>query len=92
MLRLLLLFLLFLGVSGYGQQDQLYFSEAITLHLPKYKKHADKAYRDNDIERAEFLFDSLVDYSLKGSKMDDFRIQNLKKNIIFLNKFIEVNS
>lgn len=87
MLRSLLFFIFLFGVSSYSQQDQLSFSEAIFSHLPKYKEHADKAYRYRNVERAEFLFDSLVDFSLKGSRLDNFKVQDLKKKDVYLEEF-----
>lgn len=87
MLRLLLLFNIFFVVTSYGQEDQVFFSEAISTHLPKYKERADKAYRLQNIERAEFLFDSLVNNCLKGSRLDDFKVRDLKDRPVRLNEF-----
>ncbi|MDX1603284.1 MAG: thioredoxin family protein, partial [Salinimicrobium sediminis] len=88
-MRKLLLFFLtqILVVSLFAQQDQISFSEALTTHLPKYKKQADKAYRTENLKRADFLFDSLVKYGLKGSKMDIFKVQDLKKKPVALDDF-----
>lgn len=88
-MRKLLFFFLtqFLVVSLFAQQDQISFSEALTTHLPKYKKQADKAYRTHNLERADFLFDSLVKYGLKGSRLDNFKVQDLKKKPVALDEF-----
>ncbi|NJY62361.1 TlpA family protein disulfide reductase [Salinimicrobium sp. CDJ15-81-2] len=88
-MRKLLLFFLtqILVVSLFAQQDQISFSEALTTHLPKYKKQADKAYRTRNLERADFLFDSLVKYGLKGSRLDNFKVQDLKKKPVALDEF-----
>lgn len=88
MRKLLLVILTFsFVVSSYAQQDPILFSEALTLHLPKYKEHADKAYRTNNIERANFLFDSLINYGLKGSRLDNFKVKDLKKKPVSLDEF-----
>lgn len=87
MLRLLLLFNILFVVASYGQEDQVFFSEAISTHLPKYKEKADKAYRLQRVERAEYLFDSLVNNCLKGSRLDDFQVKNLKKDPVRLDEF-----
>lgn len=84
-LLLILTFFCFLTTSA--QQDQLTFSEALSLHLPKYKKHADKAYRTQNIERAQFLFDSLIDYCLKGSRLDNFKVKDIRKKTVYLDEF-----
>ncbi len=74
-------------LSTYAQQEQISFSKALSLHLPKYKKHADKAYRTRNLERADFLFDSLVNNCLKGSQLDNFKVKNLKKDPVLLDEF-----
>lgn len=88
-MRKLLLFLLtqILIVSAFAQQEPVSFSEALTAHLPKYKLQADKAYRTQNVDRADFLFDSLVKHGLKGSKMDNFKVKNLKKKPVSLDEF-----
>ena len=63
-----------------AQDNKTFFSEAISLNIKPYKKKVSKAYRNKDIERAEFLFDSLVDHCLKGSYIDNFSINCLGKN------------
>ena len=88
-MRKFLLFLLthFIIISAFAQQEPSSFSEALATHLPKYKLRADKAYRQQNIERADFLFDSLVKYGLKGSKMDNFKLKNLKNKEVALEEF-----
>ncbi|MDX1604209.1 MAG: TlpA disulfide reductase family protein, partial [Salinimicrobium sediminis] len=76
-----------LVVSLFAQQDQISFSEALTTHLPKYKKQADKAYRTENLKRADFLFDSLYKYGLNGTKMENFKVQDLKKKPVALDDF-----
>lgn len=83
---LVILTLLITGFS-YSQQEPISFSEALTLNLPKYKQQADKAYRTNNIERANFLFDSLINFGLKGSRLDNFMVKDLKKNRVALDEF-----
>lgn len=84
---LLAILTVFITGSTCAQQDKILFSEALALHLPKYKKHADKAYRTNNVERANFLFDSLVNYSLKGSRLDNFKVKDLRKKNVALDEF-----
>jgi hypothetical protein len=87
MLRLLLVINILFVVSSYGQKEPVSFSHAISTHLPKYKEKADKAYRLNDVPRAEFLFDSLVKNCLKGSQMDNFKVKDLKNEVVSLDDF-----
>lgn len=85
--KLLLLNILFFTLSGSAQDDNLYFSEALSLNLPKYDSWAKKAYQSDNIARAEFLFDSLINHCLKGSYLDNFHVRDLNKKRVQLNNF-----
>ncbi|MDR9456104.1 MAG: redoxin family protein [Salegentibacter sp.] len=90
MKKILLVFLLIFSIKGWPQQkenDKISFSEALALHLPSYKQKAEKAYRLRNFEEAKVLFDSLVNYKLAGSFMDDFGFKNLKGKEVYLSKF-----
>lgn len=87
MVRKLLLILTLFTVhnSTYSQEEnQILFSEALSLHFPKYEQKASDAYFYRDYERAEFLFDSLVQYGLKGSYMDNFTFRGLNNKPVKL--------
>lgn len=81
---LLFLFIISFPVSGIAQNENIFFSEAIAMHLPKYASKAQKAYRANDLKRADFLFDSLVNNCLKGKYLDNFKVRNLKNKVVSL--------
>lgn len=83
---LLLLFLVFFTISGEAQDENLYFSEALDMYLPKYASNAEKAYRNGNVERAAFLFDSLVNNCLNGSYLDNFKVKNLDGKLVPLEK------
>jgi thiol-disulfide isomerase/thioredoxin len=51
------------------------FSDAIGKNIRQYRKESRLAYARKDFERAQFLFDSLVRYSLKGQYLDNFRVK-----------------
>ncbi|MDT0648286.1 TlpA family protein disulfide reductase, partial [Zunongwangia sp. F260] len=90
MRKFLLVFLLLSGFISHPQSensDKVYFSEALSMHLPKYEKKAKVAYRFNDYDRGRFLFDSLVRNCLKNSYMDNFRFYTLRKKSIHLYDF-----
>lgn len=89
MRKIVLLFILF-SPTLFAQQkedERLYFSEALYTHLPKYEQKAKQAYRYRDYERAEELFDSLVNFSLSGSYMNNFKFRSLKKKEVSLYDF-----
>ena len=88
MVKFLLCFcILVVTVSGKAQNNNFYFSEAVAMYLPKYVSKAQKAYRMEDVERANFLFDSLVNHCLKGSYLDNFKVRDLHKKEVRLNAF-----
>lgn len=89
MVRLLLLIfsLLFIQSTFSQEEENILFSEALSEHLPKYEKKAKAAYRYRDFDRAQFLFDSLVEFGLTGSIMDDFKFKRLNSKEISLSKF-----
>ncbi|MFO7721499.1 MAG: thioredoxin family protein [Gillisia sp.] len=91
MVRLLplLIILLFLSNPIFGQtdEDRMFFSEALTVHLPKYEENAKTAYYQRDYEEGERLFDSLIEHGLKGSYMDNFRFYNLNRKENWLYDF-----
>ncbi|HET8753774.1 MAG TPA: redoxin domain-containing protein [Salinimicrobium sp.] len=84
---LLFIFLLNSIVSASAQEENIYFSEAISTHLQKYQEKADKAYQKRNLERADFLFDSLVNNHLKGSYLDNFQVMDLNRKKVFLDEF-----
>jgi len=74
-----ILFFYFGSSSSYAQLERkVPFSVAIAAHIKKYNLKSNQAYKDEDLEYAEFLFDSLVDNHLKGTYMDNFKMSPLK--------------
>jgi len=84
----LLFTLLFLECTllVFPQESKVYFDNALSKYLLPYNNQVDKAITNHDFERAEFLFDSLVKFHLKGTF-----IPNLKLNKIS-GGFIETDS
>ena len=75
--KLLYLFLL-ITFSAQSQIEQgSLFSEAIGKNIKKYTKNSQRAYADQDFERAEFLFDSLINNVINGSYLDNFKVRKL---------------
>ncbi len=58
------------------------FSTAISAHIVKYNMKMDAAYREKDLERATFLFDSLVTNHLSGTYLDNFTVNTIKEEPI----------
>lgn len=89
MKKLLVLGILFLyyGNSFAQEERQIPFSVAISAHIVKYNQKIDAAYQDQDMERAGFLFDSLVTNHLSGTYMDNFSVHPLKGEPILLQDY-----
>lgn len=85
--KLLYLFLLvsFSAQSQIGQGN--YFSESIGKNIKKYTQNSQRAYENQDLERAEFLFDSLINKVINGSYLDNFKVRKLSGKMIELYKF-----
>lgn len=85
--KLLYLFLLisFCAQSQIEQGNS--FSEAIGKNIKKYTKNSQNAYVEKDFERAEFLFDSLINNVVNGSYLDNFKVRKLSGRKIELYKF-----
>jgi len=56
------------------------FSHTLYRNLKLYAKNSDIAYRNRDMDRANFLFDSLVQHQLIGSLFDDFNLKRYHKS------------
>ncbi len=69
---------IYFGSSFAQQEVRIPFSTAISAHIVKYNQKMDEAYREKDLERAVFLFDSLVNNHLNGTYMDNFTVNSLK--------------
>ncbi len=87
--RKLLYFFLLISISAQSQNfgQRTFFSEAIGQNIKKYTIKSQLAYFDQDFERAEFLFDSLVNNVVNGSYLDNFKVRKLTGKKIELYKF-----
>jgi len=80
MKKIIILGILFLYFGNtFAQEDRkIPFSVAISAHIKKYNLKSNEAYQEQDLEYAEFLFDSLVKNHLVGTFMDDFKMNPIK--------------
>jgi|SRR5690606_20872902 len=82
---LLILTIIALQTSSYSQEDnKVLFSQALSAHFPKYDQSAKLAYHYREFDRAKILFDSLVQFGLKGSYMDNFWFNSLNNKPLSL--------
>lgn len=92
MIKRFLLFLFFslFAVHAYSQAEEnenKLFSESLAIHLPKYNKLANLAYRIKDYDEAERLFDSLVNHCLTDSYFDNFKFKKVNNKEVSIDEF-----
>ena len=90
MSKKLLFIFLFSAISVQSQIEidrGILFSEAIGSCIKKYTLNSQQAYAFQDFERAEFLFDSLVNHVIKGSYLDNFKVRKLSGRKVELSRF-----
>ncbi|HEY0092417.1 MAG TPA: thioredoxin family protein [Flavobacterium sp.] len=76
-LIILLFFALLLSYSGTSQTESLSFSDAIKPHLNKYNLQSDMEFERGNVARGQFLFDSLVQNYLVGSRFNEYALKNV---------------
>jgi|SRR5690554_412645 len=74
-LRIYFIFSLFITTQTYSQtEEKVLFSKAIDRNIQAFNRKSENAFFNNDIERVNFLFDSLVNHVIKGTHLDNFII------------------
>jgi thiol-disulfide isomerase/thioredoxin len=89
MVRFLLCILLSVSPFLLSSQElpERYLSDAISKNIRSYNKNMKRAYRAQDFERAEYLFDSLIKNVINGSHFDDFTVKRLNGRPIKFSRF-----
>ena len=87
--RLLLILFVFASLPLLSQdtEEERLFSQAIGKNIRKYRIESRRAYRTKDEERAQFLFDSLVQNVVMGTLLDNFNVRKFSGRKIDLYKF-----
>jgi thiol-disulfide isomerase/thioredoxin len=85
------LLLLFLLISFTAQSQQIgpnrLFSKEIGKNIKTYRQKSQLAYTNNDFERANFLFDSLINNVVNGSYLDNFKVRKISGRKVALYDF-----
>lgn len=84
-LKLLLLAGIF-WFQASAQKDVVYFADAVKAHLNKYNLRSDLEFERGNIERANFMFDSLVRNHLVGSRFENYVLKNARGGKVRLAK------
>lgn len=86
--HLLTLFLFaYLPLLSQIGEPKTYFSEAIGKNIRKYRIQARTAYVRKDEDRAQFLFDSLVENVVAGTHLDNFKVRKFTGKKVELHDF-----
>tara|TARA_R110000772_G_scaffold91154_6_gene187627 strand:+ start:840 stop:1511 length:672 start_codon:yes stop_codon:yes gene_type:complete len=87
--KLLLTLLLLASLPLLSQKSEAdpLFSKAIGENIRKYRVESRRAYRSRDEERAQFLFDSLVNNVVNGTLLDNFSVRKFSGRKTSLHKF-----
>lgn len=83
----LFLVLTYLPLHAQLEEPGPYLSQAIGKNIRKYRIKARKAVIRKDEERAQFLFDSLVDHVVIGSKLDNFKVRRFPRKKVELHDY-----
>ncbi len=63
------------------------FSQEITKNIRRYVKQSQLAYHDQDYDRADFLYDSLVKHVILNTYLDNFEVRKKTGKKIELSEF-----
>jgi thiol-disulfide isomerase/thioredoxin len=87
-MRLILPFCIYLLSCSfsYGQDDIIYFTDALKKHLKPYYIKSEKQLRQGDYAEADVSFDSLVEHHLIGSRFTDYTLKNVNGGRVKLSK------
>ncbi|OYQ39558.1 TlpA family protein disulfide reductase [Flavobacterium aurantiibacter] len=77
MKKILPLVLFLLGNLSFSQTDQKAYSDAIRKNIKRYSAISDRAYLVGKTAEAEYLFDTLVNNHLVGTRFTDFQLKRL---------------
>jgi len=61
--------------SCYSQEQAKLFSAAVKANIKKYNLASSRAYEKGDLEKGQFLFDTLVSNQLVGTKFQDYSLK-----------------
>ncbi|RMA64643.1 TlpA family protein disulfide reductase [Ulvibacter antarcticus] len=89
MIKKLLLLLLLASFTAHSQEigPENLFSTQIGKNIKQYRQKSQDAYANKDFERAEFLFDSLINNVVNDSYLDNFKVKKLSGRKVELYDF-----
>ena len=83
----LLVLVVFLQCTlSYSQDNPVLFSDALRVNFSKFKSQSNKAFTQGDYERGQFLFDSLVQNQLIGSKFNNYTLKRVSDRKLKMSK------
>lgn len=91
-LPLIVAFAFIFTEDSYSQQsidinEKTYFSVAIDMNIQYYNQKAEQAFFDQDMERVEALFDSIVENVVKGTYLDNFSVNEYRSRKVSFHSY-----
>lgn len=78
MKRLYLLFVIScITVFSFGQEAAKSFSKTVDSNIKLYNVYSKVAYEKGDVEKGQYLFDTLVSNQLAGTKFEDYTFRKI---------------
>ena len=84
---LYLILLISFSALSHNIEPRNLFSKVIGENIKKHTINSQQAYLNNDVERANFLFDSLINNVVNGSYLDNFKVRKISGRKTELNDF-----
>jgi len=73
--------------NEFTEDNFRFFSDVVNQNIRLYKVNSQVANEKEDIERANFLYDSLVNNCLKGTHFDNFIVNKSNGDLIYFDYF-----
>jgi thiol-disulfide isomerase/thioredoxin len=89
MSRILLFLFFILSISAQAQDlvPGNLLSQTIGNNIKEYRENSKRAFINNDFERANLLFDSLINYVVNGSTLDNFKMRKISGRTLEFHDF-----
>ena len=73
----LILFILSSAVFSFGQETAKSFPETVAANIKLYNVYSNVAYDKGDLEKGQYLFDTLVSNQLAGTKFENYTFRKI---------------
>lgn len=71
------LLLSLMSLSTFAQDATPSFSTVVRKNIRKYNSISNRAYENGDVDKGQYLFDTLVSNQLAGTRFDDYKLRKI---------------